>query len=111
MVCLFQVVIKWKKNTFLAKFERLTIVNIILKESRKEEDKHETKVEDANKEVEICREALEAAEKRASDELDELNEKKKWRRTVQKRAFFLANETMKEDNSDLGIIYDLINQR
>ena len=84
------------------------MANNIYKKSRKEENEADIIVEKAEKEIENCKKALEAAEKKGK-EAHELNEKKKWRKTVQKRTLFLANEAMKEaqhydhNNSDLGI--------
>ena len=86
----------------LVKLQRHTIVNNIYTESRKDENKAEIEVETAEKEVESVRKKLLAAEKKAKDARDKLNDKKKWRKTVQKRALFLAKEAMTEDNSDIG---------
>jgi len=77
-------------------------INKIYRDSRDEEDKSETRVENAHQKVEELRKSLEEAEIVEEKELDELREKKKWRKTVQKRALFLAADAMKEDNSDLG---------
>ena len=74
----------------------------IHKEARKEESKAELKVETDDKEVETCRVALENAEKKAKESNDELEKKKKWRKTVQKRFLFVAKIAAEEDNSDLG---------
>ncbi|CBY16286.1 unnamed protein product [Oikopleura dioica] len=90
---------RWTENFFKSEF--LTLANNIYKKSRKEENEAEIIVEKAEKEIENCKKALEAAEKKGKEAHDELNEKKKWRKTVQKRTLFLANEAMKEDNSDL----------
>ena len=46
--------------------------------------------------------ALENAEKEAKETLDELEKKKKWRKTVQKRLQLVAKIAAEEDNSDLG---------
>ena len=69
-------------------------------ESRHEEGKAETRVEDADKNLETCRKALEYAEIEAKNAHDELIEKKKWRRKVQKRTLFMTSVEMKKDNSD-----------
>ena len=45
--------------------------------------------------------ALEHAKNLSKATHAELNEKKKWRRAVQKRTLFLATIAMKDDNSDL----------
>jgi len=83
------------------KFEILGIINTIYKESRKDENDAEIDFETAEKKVETIRKTLESAEKKAKDARDALNDKKKWRKTVQKRAFFFAKEAMTEDNSDI----------
>ncbi|CBY15273.1 unnamed protein product [Oikopleura dioica] len=84
------------------------MVSKIHKEARQEEGKAELKVESDEEEVEICREALENAEKalenaekKAKESNDELEKKKKWRKTVQKRFLFVAKIAAEEDNSDL----------
>ena len=74
----------------------------IHKEARIEEGKAELKAESDDKEVETCRVALETAEKNAKESHDELEKKKKWRKTVQKRFLFIAKIAAEEDNSDLG---------
>ena len=81
----------------------------IHKESRKEEDRAELKAETAENKVKNCRVALENAEKElenaeknAKESNDELEKKKKWRKTVQKRFLFVAEIAAEEDNSDLG---------
>ncbi|CBY42745.1 unnamed protein product [Oikopleura dioica] len=91
------------------KFERLEIVSKIHKEARIEESKAELKVETDEKKVKICQEALENAEKElenaeknAKESNDELEKKKKWRKTVQKRFLFVAKIAAEEDNSDLA---------
>jgi hypothetical protein len=61
------------------------------------------KVETCRQKLEEVKKALELAEKESNDAQIELNEKKKWRRTVQKRTLYLATIVMKEDDSDLGI--------
>ena len=71
-------------------------------ESREEEGTAETKAETAAKKVVNCRKALEDAEKEEKDANDELNDKKKMRKIIQKRALFVGTAAMKEDNSDLG---------
>ena len=91
------------------KLERLTFANKVYKESRKDEDTAETMAENAAKEAETSREIYKAAKRKVREANDELYEKTKWRKTVQKRTLFLANEAMKEaqhydhNNSDLGI--------
>lgn len=87
------------------KLERLTFANKVYKESRKDEDTAETMAENAAKEAETSREIYKAAKRKVREANDELYEKTKWRKTVQKRTLFLASEAMKEDNSDLGIFY------
>ena len=52
--------------------------------------------------MEEAKKALELAAKESSDAQIELNEKKKWRRTVQKKTLYLATIAMKEDNSDIA---------
>ena len=81
----------------------------IHKEARREEGKAELKAESDDKEVETCRvalenaeNALENAEKNAKESNVELEKKKKWRKTVQKRFLFVAKIVAEEDNSDLG---------
>jgi hypothetical protein len=59
--------------------------------------------------VVTARKTLETAEKKAKNANDKLNEMKKWRKTVQKRALFLAKKSMTEDNSDNGKLYCKIN--
>jgi len=88
----------WTQNTY--KLERLTVVNQIYTETRKDENTAQMEVETAEMEVETARKTLETAEKKAKDANDKLNEKIKWRKTVQKRALFLAKIAMTEDNSD-----------
>ncbi|CBY32047.1 unnamed protein product [Oikopleura dioica] len=61
----------------------------------------ETKAETAAKKVVTCRKALEDAEKEKQEANDELNDKKKRRKIIQKRALFLGSAAMKEDNSEL----------
>ena len=87
------------------KLERLTFAIKVYKESRKDEDTAETMAENAAKEAETSREIYKAAKRKVREANDELYEKTKWRKTVQKRTPFLASEAMKEDNSDLGIFY------
>lgn len=61
----------------------------------------EMKIETCRQNLEEAKKALELAEKESNDAQIELNEKKKWRRTVQKRTLYLATIAMKEDDSDL----------
>jgi len=51
--------------------------------------------------LEDAENVLEHAKKLSKATHAELNEKKKWRRTVQKRTLFLATIALKDDNSDL----------
>ncbi|CBY34304.1 unnamed protein product [Oikopleura dioica] len=90
-------------------------LNKIYAESRDEEGNAETKPEIADMKVKTSEKALENAKKVLEDAENalehaknlskathaELNEKKKWRRTVQKRTLFLATIALKDDNSDL----------
>jgi polyhydroxyalkanoate synthesis regulator phasin len=59
-------------------------------------------VETSDENVDNCRKALEEAIKRAKTAHDQLNDKKKWRKIVQKRRLLVGKAAMKEDNSDLG---------
>jgi len=70
-------------------------------ESRNEEGDAENKVEAADKKVVACRKALEDAETEAENAREELNEKKKWRRIIQKRTLFMTTIEMKKDDADL----------
>ena len=72
-------------------------------ESRIKCDSAKMKIETCRQKLEEVKKALELAEKESNDAQIELNEKKKWRRTVQKRTLYLATIAMKEDDSDLGI--------
>ncbi|CBY18623.1 unnamed protein product [Oikopleura dioica] len=81
-------------------FRQMTVQHIY-EDARKDEDSAETAVENADAKVVEAKKVLENCEKTACEAAHVLDEKKKWRKTVQKRALFLANEAMKEDNSDL----------
>ncbi|CAG5091529.1 Oidioi.mRNA.OKI2018_I69.PAR.g13104.t1.cds [Oikopleura dioica] len=97
------------------KYERLSIVNKIYEEARDEEDSAEEDVEEASEalekaqnDVERIKEALQNAENAQQNAEEEhaaakekLEEKKAWRKKVQKRALVLAEDAMKEDNRDL----------
>ena len=91
------------KNSVEGKFDRQMTLQFIYDDARKAEDSAEREAENADAKVVEAKKILEKAEKTAADAATSLGEKKKWRKTVQKRALFLANEAMKEDNSDLGI--------
>ena len=82
-------------------FRQMTVQHIY-EDARKDEDFAETAVENADAKVVEAKKVLVNSEKTAAEAAQVLDEKKKWRKTVQKRALFLANEAMKEDNSDLG---------
>jgi len=86
----------------LGKFDRQMTLQFIYDDARKAEDSAEREAENADAKVVEAKKILEKAEKTAADAATSLGEKKKWRKTVQKRALFLANEAMKEDNSDLA---------
>ena len=97
------------KQKYLDRYFSFITINKIYGEARDEEDKAETKAETAGEEVEDAKERVEAArmtlqkaKRKFKDANEELNVKKKWRKTVQKRALFVAAEAMKEDNSELG---------
>ena len=77
-------------------------MNRTYKEARQEEDRAESKAEPYYEEIKNCRVALENAEKEAKETLDELEKKKKWRKTVQKRLQLVEKFAAEEDNSDLG---------
>jgi len=90
---------QWTYKT--GKLFRQKTVQLIYENARKDEDTAETRLENADKKVAEARNLLEKATQNQINSDRSLGEKKKWRKTVQKRALFLANEAMKEDNSDL----------
>ena len=91
------------RNPVKGKLFRQKTVQLIYENARKDEDTAETRLENADKKVAEARNLLEKATQNQINSDRSLEEKKKWRKTVQKRALFLANEAMKEDNSDLGM--------
>ena len=78
------------------------VVQHIYDDARTDEDSAETVLENAVKNVAEAKLVLKKAEETEANAVKSLDEKKEWRKTVQKRALFLAKEAMKEDNSDLG---------
>lgn len=83
------------------KFYHDSVLGQIYAESREEEGEAELMVETSDENVDNCRKALEEAIKRAKTAHDQLNDKKKWRKIVQKRRLLVGKAAMKEDNSDL----------
>jgi len=82
-------------------FYKIGILNKLYEESRNEEGDAENKVVAANTNVEVCQKALEDAENEAENARKELNDKKKWRRLVQKRTLFMTSIEMEKDDADL----------
>ena len=87
--------------SFSVKYESLSIVSKIYETARDEEGSAEKLAEDADK-------ALEEAKKKSKDAHEALDQKKIWRKKVQKRHLFLSTEAMKEDNDELGKIFPLV---
>jgi len=90
-----------KFKFFLEIFFQNSFTQKLYEESREKEGIAEIKAEKAEKKVKACKRALDDAEKEAKEALDDLSDKKKWRKKVQKRALLVATKAMKEDNSDL----------
>jgi len=85
----------------LGKLCRQMTLQHIYEDARKAEDAAEKISENADAKVVEAKKILENLEQAAADAVKSLGERKKWRKTVQKRALFLAKEAMKEDNSDI----------
>jgi len=83
------------------KCERLELVNKIFKDARKEENMAELKAESDDEKVETFKTALENAQKEPKESHGQLDQKKKWRKTVQMRLQLIAKIAAEEDNSDL----------
>ena len=85
-------------------YENYTSLNKIYAESREAENDAKNMAKTIDMMVGMCQRLLEITKQEASSAHNELEKKKKWRKTVQKRTLFLATLAMKEDNSDLGIL-------
>lgn len=62
----------------------------------------ELKAESDDEKVETFKTALENAQKEPKESHGQLDQKKKWRKTVQMRLQLIAKIAAEEDNSDLG---------
>jgi len=93
------------------KFFRQMVVQHIYDDARTDEDSAETVLENAVKNVAEAKLVLKKAEETEANAVKSLDEKKEWRKTVQKRALFLAKEAMKEDNSDLETDEEMKNSK
>ena len=91
-------------NSVEGKLCRQMTVQHIYEDARKAEDAAETVSENADGKVVEAKKVLENLELAAADAVKSLEARKKWRKTVQKRALFLAKEAMTEDNSEIGKI-------